>query len=168
MEKNRRSTSITGVTHFFSTASHLCDASLVSPCLFKQWPQNLHARTCRVGLLVPTKASISPLSLLDSELLHIHRRAAMVEGEPHPDPIVETSSLASIKAPQPTYSHHLQKIQEDGLLSDAQLETIVYANMRFKTTVDGGGVNHTPPPPFAPTSASPGDSKTMAVQYVRP
>ncbi len=33
----------------------------------------------------------------------------------------------------------LQEIERKGLLSDAQLETIVYANMRFKTTVDGGG-----------------------------
>jgi hypothetical protein len=37
-----------------------------------------------------------------------------------------------------------QAIQEEGSLSDAQLETIVYANMRFNTTVDGGGTfsNH--------------------------
>ena len=34
-------------------------------------------------------------------------RAAMVEGKPHPDPIVETSSLASIKPPVPSYKHHL-------------------------------------------------------------
>ena len=35
-------------------------------------------------------------------------RAAMIEGKPHPDPIVETSSLASIRAPKQTYQHHLQ------------------------------------------------------------
>ena len=35
-------------------------------------------------------------------------RAAMVKGQPHPDDIVETASLASVKPPKPTYQHHLQ------------------------------------------------------------
>ena len=32
----------------------------------------------------------------------------------------------------------MQDIQQRGTLSDAQLETIVYANMRFQNTIEGG------------------------------
>lgn len=32
----------------------------------------------------------------------------------------------------------LQDMQQSGTLSDAQLETIVYANMRFQTSIEGG------------------------------
>jgi hypothetical protein len=31
----------------------------------------------------------------------------------------------------------LQDIVEEGLISDAQLEAVVYANMRFQTTLSG-------------------------------
>eukprot|EP00191_Tetraselmis_sp_GSL018_P020065 CAMPEP_0177584526 /NCGR_PEP_ID=MMETSP0419_2-20121207/3945_1 /TAXON_ID=582737 /ORGANISM="Tetraselmis sp., Strain GSL018" /LENGTH=62 /DNA_ID=CAMNT_0019074075 /DNA_START=628 /DNA_END=812 /DNA_ORIENTATION=- len=44
---------------------------------------------------------------------------------------METASLAAVKPPAVTYQHHLQDIVAGGALSAAQLETIVYANMRF-------------------------------------
>ncbi len=48
------------------------------------------------------------------------------------DPLVETASLASVSLPPPCFRHGLQDCVHARLLSDAQLETVVYANMRFK------------------------------------
>ena len=45
----------------------------------------------------------------------VHCRAAMVEGKAHPDPIVETASLASVRPPKPNYVHHLQVAPPKGL-----------------------------------------------------
>lgn len=36
------------------------------------------------------------------------RPAKLCEGLPHPDPIVETQSLAGVMAPDITYTHHLE------------------------------------------------------------
>lgn len=50
-------------------------------------------------------------------------------GPLHPDPVVETSSLAAVQPPEPTY--HL-KIKDDleksKALSCLQIETLVYAS----------------------------------------
>eukprot|EP00873_Tetraselmis_striata_P001668 jgi/Tetstr1/421932/TSEL_012831.t1 len=53
------------------------------------------------------------------------------EGVVHPNAIVETSSLAAVQPPDPVYTHHLQDIVAQGRISSAQLETVIYANMRF-------------------------------------
>ena len=67
----------------------------------------------------------------------------------HPDPLVETASLRSVQLPPINFDHCLAEEIEKGVLSDAQLETVVYANMRFNSTVrprpgfflgDGAGV----------------------------
>lgn len=50
---------------------------------------------------------------------------------PPTDPLVETASLASVPLPPPSFNHSLHDCVEGRLLSDAQLETIVYANMKF-------------------------------------
>ncbi|EFN55772.1 hypothetical protein CHLNCDRAFT_51983 [Chlorella variabilis] len=49
----------------------------------------------------------------------------------HPDALVETASLASVPLPAPSFQHSLHDCVAERLLSDAQLETIVYANMKF-------------------------------------
>ena len=51
---------------------------------------------------------------------------------PHPDPIVETACLANVLPPVPTYRHHIGGCVAAGKLSDAQIETIIYANQRFE------------------------------------
>eukprot|EP00899_Mesostigma_viride_P020862 jgi/Mesvir1/28778/Mv09258-RA.2 len=60
------------------------------------------------------------------------------EGVPHPDACVETQSLGQIHPPNPTYSHYLKDIVANGVLSSLQLETVVYANMRFGSTLPDG------------------------------
>lgn len=59
-------------------------------------------------------------------------------GPPHPDPIVETSSLSAVQAPEPTYDlltkDHLETSKS---LSCLQIETLVYAcQVAFLTYMD--------------------------------
>lgn len=67
----------------------------------------------------------------------------------HPDPLVETASLRSVPMPALDFQHCLQEEVDNGVLSDAQLETVIYANMRYNQPVrprmgfflgDGAGV----------------------------
>ncbi len=49
-------------------------------------------------------------------------------GQPHPDPIVETSSLASVEPPDVWYNLKMsESVYSNGSLSALQLEAIVYA-----------------------------------------
>ena len=60
-------------------------------------------------------------------------------GDRHPDPVVETSSLASVELPDITYQLTIpnEKI-ELNTLSALQLETIVYASQRHNTFLPDG------------------------------
>jgi len=49
-------------------------------------------------------------------------------GLPHPDPVVETSSLSAVQPPEPTYKLNIMdELDETKALSCLQIETIVYA-----------------------------------------
>lgn len=49
-------------------------------------------------------------------------------GLPHPDPIVETSSLSAVQPPEPTYDLRIkEELEESKALSCLQIETLVYA-----------------------------------------
>lgn len=49
-------------------------------------------------------------------------------GDPHPDPIVETSSLSAVQPPEPTYDLKIAKeLEISKALSCLQIETTVYA-----------------------------------------
>lgn len=50
------------------------------------------------------------------------------DARPHPDKLVESAAMASVAPPKPSYRPHLPKrIVVSGDLSDAQLESIIYA-----------------------------------------
>ncbi|KAI4333252.1 hypothetical protein L6164_018085 [Bauhinia variegata] len=52
-------------------------------------------------------------------------------GPPHPDPIVETSSLSAVQPPEPTYDPKIKdNLESSKALSCLQIETLVYASQR--------------------------------------
>lgn len=60
----------------------------------------------------------------------------------HPDPLVESASLGSVPLPKPDTSGIKQVVIDDveeGLLSDAQFESVVYATMKFNSPPLVGG-----------------------------
>ena len=62
---------------------------------------------------------------------------ASIPGGPHPDPVVETGTLAKVTPPVPAYEHSLRDIVENGGLSSLQMESVVYACMRHEMRLPG-------------------------------
>jgi hypothetical protein len=60
-------------------------------------------------------------------------------GKPHPAVIVESASMAAVTPPDITYRPHLApEIIRDGLLSDIQLERVIYAGQRHEQRLPDG------------------------------
>ncbi|NGM37977.1 MULTISPECIES: strawberry notch family protein [Methylobacterium] len=49
-------------------------------------------------------------------------------GQPHPTPLVQSTAMASVRLPRPSHAPRLPaSVVETGLLSDCQIETVIYA-----------------------------------------
>ncbi|KAK9269142.1 hypothetical protein L1049_000911 [Liquidambar formosana] len=60
-------------------------------------------------------------------------------GPPHPDPIVETSSLSAVQPPEPTYDLKIKDdLESSKALSCLQIETLVYACQRHLQHLPNG------------------------------
>ncbi|MEA5512267.1 strawberry notch family protein [Crocosphaera sp. UHCC 0190] len=66
-------------------------------------------------------------------------QAITIDGaSPHPSPLVESAAMASVKPPVPTYKPLLpQRLISEGLLSEAQLETVIYAGNAHSQILEG-------------------------------
>ncbi|MED6150702.1 udp-glycosyltransferase, partial [Stylosanthes scabra] len=65
--------------------------------------------------------------------------AKVTMGPPHPDPVVETSSLSAVQPPDPTYDPILKDYLENSkALSCLQIETLVYACQRHRLRLPDG------------------------------
>lgn len=60
-------------------------------------------------------------------------------GLSHPDPVVETSSLASVEPPDVLYNLAMpESVYSDGAISALQLEAIVYASQKHQQFLPNG------------------------------
>ncbi|KAG4399450.1 hypothetical protein AAZX31_08G230100 [Glycine max] len=60
-------------------------------------------------------------------------------GPPHPDPVVETSSLSAVQPPEPTYDPKIKDdLENSKALSCLQIETLVYASQRHLQHLSNG------------------------------
>ena len=65
-------------------------------------------------------------------------RIALAKSVPHPSPLVESGPMASVSPPAPAYRPVLPtKVCADGLVSDAQLETVIYAGEAHAQVLPG-------------------------------
>src|SRR5207237_10257102 len=65
--------------------------------------------------------------------------AKLKAGKSHPAVIVESSSMAAVVQPDITYRPHLAtEIVSEGLLSDIQLERVIYAGQRHEQRLPDG------------------------------
>ncbi len=66
-------------------------------------------------------------------------QAIAIDGaSPHPSPLVESAAMASVKPPVPTYKPMIpQRLLSEGLLSEAQLETLIYAGNAHDQMLSG-------------------------------
>ncbi len=95
----------------------------------------VHARPMN-NIAEDQDANLNAAALDDDNVVYEQYQAAHVRGVAHPGEIVSTASLASIPLPPLTptaYPRHpdVQRLVDEGTISDAQAEVLYYSNMRF-------------------------------------
>ncbi len=68
-------------------------------------------------------------------------RIRFAASRPHPSPLVESGPMASVAPPAPTYRSVLPiRITDDALVSDAQMETVIYAGEAHAQVLPGSWI----------------------------
>ena len=68
-------------------------------------------------------------------------RSVSPGAQPHPTPLVQSAAMASVRPPLPCYRPHMPSgLVEAGLLSDAQLETVILAGEAHSVPLAGSWV----------------------------
>jgi hypothetical protein len=66
------------------------------------------------------------------------QRICIPRAHPHPTPLVQSAAMASVAPPAPSYRPHLpRRALSDGLQSDAQLESVIYAGEAHQGFLSG-------------------------------
>ena len=66
-------------------------------------------------------------------------RAAKIRGKAHPDPVIESMALASVSVPDVTMELNIpQRIIHQGILSDLQLEAVMYSKQQHAAYYPSG------------------------------
>lgn len=69
---------------------------------------------------------------------HRLQRICIEGAAAHPTPLVQSAAMASVAPPTPSYRPHLPaRVLAEGLLSEAQLESVVYAGEAHQTFLSG-------------------------------
>ncbi|ESQ79264.1 strawberry notch-like NTP hydrolase domain-containing protein [Asticcacaulis sp. YBE204] len=64
-------------------------------------------------------------------------RLALLHAVPHPSPLVESAAMGSVALPEPTYHPRLPQSVIERELSDAQMETVIYAGQAHQDILPG-------------------------------
>lgn len=70
---------------------------------------------------------------------YVPRKARIKGSKPHPAKLVESAAMAAVEPPDVTYTPNLpENVVKDGILSDAQLENVIYAGQAHEQMLPNG------------------------------
>ena len=71
------------------------------------------------------------------------QRIEVAEAQAHPTPLTQSTALASVAPPTPAYRPNLPpSVVSDGVLSDAQLESVIYAGEAHERFLEGSFIRN--------------------------